>query len=310
MTLRRFISFERVLASMAFAAVVGTVTWTWQRQASLRRVQADHVTAELSDAVYAVAPVADLPTAGRPWGKPVSQSSGAEWIYELFTPPMIYYHAGARTFTVTPPSYLAEATNLPFGLELLAVRRERFRLQLVGYVGAPGNYTAAFVSEHLPETLLARAGQRFDQLGLALKSFELRRIAVHPRATQPIYDLAAVATVHDERSSTDVTLDTRGPTLTDTPLAMLRIVTDSRRLPRVLRQGDTFQQDEATFRIEHIQLDPPEVVVAKQTAGLPYPEIRVLKPESANKTAGAAATAKRFHSTSSRTGVARSASRP
>lgn len=310
MSLPRLIAPEKVLAVFAFAAATGATLWWWQQQAPLRRLHAERVAPRFSGASYTSAATPDAIGKAKPWAKPVAQSSGAGWIYELFTPPVIYYHATARTFTVTPPIYLGDQTNLPFGLELLAVKREPFRLQLVGYVGAPGDYTAAFVSAQSPETLLARSGKRFDQLGLALKSFEIRRIALDPRAARPVYDVAAVATLHDERNGTEVTLDTRGPKLTDTPLAVLRVVADASGKPRVLHQGDTVQQDDATFRVEHIQLDPPEVVVAKQTTGLPYPETRVLKPEATNKSAEAAATAKRFTPTSAQPGVASGASRP
>jgi hypothetical protein len=310
MTVPRLIPLEKTLALLAAAAAVGTATWGWQQQAALRRLRLEHVHADLSGAAYAAAPRLELPAVAKPWGKPVAQTSGAGWNYELFTPPVVYYHAGARTFTVTPPEYFAETNPATFGLELLAVKREPFRLQLVGYVGGPENYTAAFVSEQLPETLLARVGKRFDQLGLALKSFEIRRIALDPRAAQPIYDVAAVATLHDERSGTEVTLDTRGPKLTDTPLAVLRAVTDPKGEPRVLHQGETFEAGDAMFRIEHIQLDPPEVIVAKQTAGLPFPETRILKLETANATAAASTKAKRFHSTTAQSGVAHRTSRP
>lgn len=310
MTLPRLMTAEKALTLLAFAAAAGAAVWWWRQQAPLRRLQAERVAPQISGAAYAPATLPGSVASAKPWGKPVAQSSGAGWIYELFTPPVIYYHETARTFTVMPPLHFAEQTSQPFGLELLAVKREPFRLQLVGYIGAPGDYTAAFVSEQSPQTLLARTGQRFDQLGLALKSFELRRIALDPRAAQPVYDVAAVATLHDERDGTEVTLDTRGPRLTNTPLAVLRVVTEAKGQPRVLHQGDTFQQDDATFRIEHIQLDPPEVVVAKHTAGLPYPETRVLKLEAAGRSTDAIATAKLFRSATAQPGVARGESRP
>lgn len=310
MTFPRLMTAEKALTLLALAAAAGAVVWWWRQQAPLRRLQAELVAPQISGADYAPAALPDTIASAKPWGRPAAQSSGAGWIYELFTPPVIYYHATTRTFTVMPPLHFAEQTNLPFGLELLAVKREPFRLQLVGYIGAPGDYTAAFVTEQSPETLLARSGKRFDQLGLALKSFEIRRIALDPRAAQPVYDVAAVATLHDERDGTEVTLDTRGPKLTDTPLAVLRVVTDAKGKPRVLHQGDTFQQDDATFRVEHIQLDPPEVVVAKHTAGLPYPETRVLKIETAGKSTDATATAKRFQPATTQPGVARGDSRP
>ncbi|MBI2514469.1 MAG: hypothetical protein HYV96_21045 [Opitutae bacterium] len=311
-TVSRLISAEKVLALVALASALGVAAWWWTQQVPLRRLRVERVAVELSGAVYVAAALPETPSPAPAWRKPGAQSAGGGWIYELFTPPVIYYHAATRVFTVTPPTYAAEKADLPFGLELLAVKREPFRLQLVGYVGAPGDYLAAFVSEQTPETLLARIGGRFDRLGLALRSFEIRRLNVAPPTQPPVLSVAAVATLRDERTGEEVTLDTLGPRLTDTPLAVLRVRADAKAKPRVLHQGDTFQQDDATFRVEHIQLDPPEVVVAKQTAGLPYPEMRVLKPEAtaAKAAAAAAATARRFADATAKPGVARRASRP
>ena len=72
-------------------------------------------------------------------------------------------------------------------------------------------------------------------------------------------------------------LDSRARKLTDTPLAVFSLPGTAGK-SRELREGDTFSDDAATYRIERIQLDPPEVVVARITPGLPMPEIRVLRP--------------------------------
>lgn len=45
-----------------------------------------------------------------------------------------------------------------------------------------------------------------------------------------------------------------------------------------MHEGDTFADEGATYRIERIQLDPPEVVMARTAPGLPVPEMRVLRP--------------------------------
>lgn len=303
MSARRF-PFERLFAALAFAGIVTTAAWRWHQQASLRRLRAEPSTAELIGGAYSSAPLPDWPAPSRPWSKPRAQSSGAGWLYELFTPPTIYFHPTARVFTVDAPVTLAEEAERPFGLELLAVKREPFRLQLVGYVGAPGDYVAAFVSEQTSETLLARAGARFAPLGLALKSFEVRCVDLAPPSMR---EVAAVARLHDERSGAEVILDTRAPTLTDTPLALLRGRADPKAKPRVVRLGDTWEQEGATFRVERIQLDPPEVVVAKHVAGLPAPELRVLKPEARQR---AVATPASYPETANRAGLARVVARP
>lgn len=299
MTLPRLVPLEKSLAVLALAGACGATGWWWQQQAGLRRLRAERGAVALTGSAYAPATLPVVESAAEPWTKPRAQAAGAAWIYELFTPPVIYYHASARSFAVFPPASFTESATQVFGVELLAVKREPFRLQLVGYVGTPGDYVGAFVSSQVPETLLARSGRRFAQLGLALKSLEVRKVDVSPQTPRALHDVAAVAVLQDERTGEDVTLDTRGPRLTDTPLAVFRLPGESKGKPRELHEGDTWQQGDATYRIERIQLDPPEVVVARQTPALPHPELRVLKPEGAagGLAAGTAASAPRFEGT-------------
>jgi hypothetical protein len=129
----------------------------------------------------------------------------------------------------------------------------------------------------VPQTLLARAGRRFDQLGLTLKSFDVRKVAVESDAPGAVYDIAARALLHDEQTGGEVVLDSRGTKFTDTLLAVFQASDGQGRL-RDLHEGDTFSDKDATYRIERIQLDPPEVVVARSTPGLAVPETRILRP--------------------------------
>jgi len=270
-------AYDKLLLALAVGAVVLSGGWLWRQQAEVRGLQGEMIGPILSDPTYTASEwrVSARPVA--PWPKASAQSQGGGWLYEVFTPPVIYYNTVARSFSVTPPYIQSEPGGRGFGLELLAVQLEPYRLQLLGYFGAPGDYLAAFVSSRSPETLLAREGRRFDQLGLTLKSFDVRKVTIEGSETGPVYDVAALAVLQDEQTGTEVVLDSRVRKLTDTPLAVFK-------LPRAtgqsseLHEGDTFADDNATYRIERIQLNPPEVVVARTVPGLPVPERQVLRP--------------------------------
>src|SRR5262245_28566156 len=100
---------------------------------------------ELTNAPYvATAPDAP-PVKTDTWGAPVAQTRGREWIYDAFTPPEIFYNSRSKQFTVKPPSSLVEEDALEsFGIELVAVQPEPFRLQLIGYVGGEGSWKGMF----------------------------------------------------------------------------------------------------------------------------------------------------------------------
>jgi hypothetical protein len=269
-------SYDKLLLGGAVAVLAASGAWLWQQQAEVRRLRAQPVAAQLGGAVFQPAGLPQPGTAPAVWPKAPAQSSGSGWLYEVFTPPVIYYNTLARSFTVTPPMYQGEAAA-PFGLELIAVRLEPYRLQLVGYAGGPGDYLAAFTSPATPETLLAREGRHFESLGLTLKSFDVKKVSVDHADPWPVYDIAALAVVTEDKTGRDVVLDNRTRKLTDTPLAMLRVSTAEAK-PRELHEGDTFSEAGSTYRIERIQLDPPEVVVARSAPGLPVPETKILHP--------------------------------
>jgi len=274
-------NFDKLLLALAAAVLALSGVWMWQQQADVRRVRAQAVVAQLAGASYEVANLHAPDLTAATWPKAPSQSHGRGWLYEVFTPPVIYYNTLAKSFTVTAPGMPGES-GADFGLELVGVKREPYRLQLVGYVGSPGDYRAAFVSSAQPETLLVREGRRFADLGLTLKSFDVKKVLVEHGDAWPVYDIAALAVLLDDRTGADVVLDSRARKFTDTPLAVLQSAGGDGK-PREFHEGDTFSDDTSTYRVERIQLDPPEVVVARQVPGLPQPETKVLHPASASK---------------------------
>ncbi|MBI2498579.1 MAG: hypothetical protein HYV75_11890, partial [Opitutae bacterium] len=58
--------------------------------------------------------------------------------------------------------------------------------------------------------------------------------------------------------------------------------------PHEMREGDTFSDGNSTYRVERIQLDPPEVVVARTASGRSQPEMKILRPPA--KAGGLAGT--------------------
>lgn len=279
--------YEKLLVAAAVAAVLAGAAWAWRASPGLRAVQAEAVQPALAGKAYAPAALRKHVLEAAAWPKPAPQSAGSGWLYEVFTPPVIYYNAAARSFAVTPPGADAPVGAGEFGLKLLAVKFEPYRLQLAGYFGSPDDYLAAFVATGSPETVLARTGRRFEQLGLTLTGFEVKKVVVSHDDPWPVYDVAALATLHDERTGEQVVLDSRQRKLTDTPLAVFQPAAAGGR-PRELHEGDTFVEEGATYRVERIQVEPAEVVVARVVPGLPVPDRRVLHPtaDAGGKLAG------------------------
>ncbi len=207
------------------------------------------------------------PATLRLWTTPTAALAGENRGYDLFSEP-------GENRVIPREAPMLVATE---GFALLQVQREPYRLQLVGYYGAPGDYTATFVSAGTFDTLLARAGHRFASLGLTLKFFGVEPRGTKTQAGEFSHELIARAQLWDESKMAMVTLVSDERLLTDTLRATLRFDGGPAR-SREFRVGESFQEGEATCRIERIQLDPAEVVIVRVRPGTTPPERLVLKP--------------------------------
>ena len=255
--------FEKVLFSTAALALLAGTGWTWRQERSLRAALPGAAAPALSTAAYVPADLMPRANAAAVWRKAPAQAAGSGGMYELFT----------------PPDGSVGAPESDLGLQLVAVQLEPYRLQLAGYFGSPDDYVAAFTIPGSPGTVLARAGQRFASLGLTLKNFEVRKVAVEHGDPWPVYDVVGLATLQDERTGTEVVIDTRTRKFTHTPLAVLQMPGWSET--RELHEGDTWVEASATYRVERIQLEPAEVVIGRIMTGVPVPETRTLRPLTA-----------------------------
>lgn len=221
------------------------------------------------------------------WNPPPAQSRGRDWVYDTFTPPEIFYNARSRHFTVKPPlGAVEEVPEEPFGLELVSVRPEPFRLQLIGYVGGDGDWRGTFENVVTGEVFLAGAGRRVPNLALSIKSLDVRPAPIALPDSMTTHQRVATAVVHDERTNRDVTLTHRERHFTGGLAAFVALPGDT--VSRELREGETFKVGQVSYRIEKIQLAPPGVEVTKDSPTLAQPDRRTLTPRESDDSAAPA----------------------
>lgn len=215
------------------------------------------------------------------WAPPGAQKRGREWIYDTFTPPEIFYNARSKQFTVKPPSSLLdEEMQEAFGLELVAVRPEPFRLQLIGYVGGEGNWRGTFQNVLSGEVFLGAAGRRVPNLAITIKSLDVSSQPIRMGESMTTRQRVATAVIRDEKSGRDVTLTHRERVFTGTVFAF--VAEPGQSATREVRTGDMFKIGEATYRIDKIQTEPAAVEVVKEWPGLAQPDQRVLTPRESD----------------------------
>jgi hypothetical protein len=211
------------------------------------------------------------------WAPPVSQNRGRDWIYDTFTPPEIFYNARSKQFTVKPPSSLVdEEQQEAFGLELIAVHPEPFRLQLIGFVGGEGKWRGMFQNVGSGEVFLGSSGQRVPNLQLSIRNFDVVQQDIRAGESMTTKQRVATAVIRDEKNNRDVTLTHRDRVFTGTLFAFVAATGET--AAREVRTGDTFKLGEASYRVDKIVLEPPTIEVTKEAPSLTQPDQRVLTP--------------------------------
>ncbi len=251
---------EKILVGAALALAVGSFAWFGGPGASpgrSRRV----AEAQPRPAFVPYAPAAEAPAglASRMWHSPPAQARGTGWIYDVFTPPEIYYDARAGEFAIRPESSGTEARALaaPAGIELVAVKRALFPLQLLGFVGGEGHVMGSFENIRTGEVFLAGACRKLPALGLAITNFTVQRRPVPIADGTTSSQWVGRAGVRDERTGRLTLLTTGERAHTDEWVAVVALPSDGDEAWHELRLGEELQGAGQTYRVEALGSDPP-----------------------------------------------------
>ena len=247
-----------VLAVLTMA-LFGTLVW---RMPDATAVGLPPV--ELAGVAYVPAAVGVGSHHGSTWAPPPAQTRGRDWIYDTFTPPEIFYHARSRQFTVRPPGGVRDdGLDEPFGVELVAVRPEPFRLQLIGFVGDEQGWRGTFENVLTGEVFLAAAGHRVPKLGVTIVAFDVRKQPVALAQSTTTQQRVATAVIRDDRSGDELIMSHRERRFTGTLYA--RVAAEGAAGTREVRAGESFKIGDATYRVERVEMNPPSIVITKES---------------------------------------------
>lgn len=215
------------------------------------------------------------------WDRPQSQSRGDNWVFDVFTPPVLYYNPASREFTVTPPELVSSNSRDPwkaFEIELLEVRQRPYRLQLVGYAGDEGNYMASFEYISTGEVVLARAGKRLVEAGVKIISFEVKQMEVEQEGSMPVFEKVGIARLHDYESGEEVYLTNLETKIFSDLEAKVRSVDNGDVF--VVREGSQVELDNGFYIIGDLSENPQEAMVTKVSTDGGKRLSKLLKPMS------------------------------
>ncbi|QYM80013.1 hypothetical protein K0B96_05180 [Horticoccus luteus] len=266
-----------VIAALLAAGSLGWSAW------SLHRLQPRPI-APLTASAGETPPVAEAKPDDEKvamWAPPPAQSHGGAWVYDVFSPPEIFYDAATKQFTVTPPVLHRPSAGLGglAGLELAGVARELYRFQLVGFIGREGDWRGTFEDRLTGETFLGQEGRALAQTGLTVRLLEVRRVQVDLPDSMSTTQRVATAVLHDDRTGEETELNSAAPRYTESLVASV-ITADGAH--HDLRRGDDLPVGEEIFHVAAVRLDPPAIeLVADAAADGRAPEHHTLALKSA-----------------------------
>jgi hypothetical protein len=273
---------ERICAAAASLLALGSAAWfglRWVRDGA----QAKPAPVALAGDYAAAAAAKPTPPTVVNWPAPQAQARGPGWVYDVFTPPEIFYDADTQRFRVAPresPATVAPAQT-GFGLEVLSVAPDLFPLQLLGYVGRPGEILGTFENTATSETLLLRTGDRVPDLGLTIESVTVERETVKLPESMAVQERQVNAVVRDDRTGRRTALNQSRTACTETAHAQV-IVDAAAASPRLVHAGDVIDDGATHYKIEKIRLAPPGVDVTKEVSGHDGIERQTLVPREAD----------------------------
>lgn len=148
-------------------------------------------------------PVSNPALSGQ-WREPLAQEKG-EWVFDVFTPPVVYFDESTRTFTVKSPYDRGIDSE---GLKLLKITRKPYRIQLAAYAGELGNYVVTLEDRETGNDVFCAPGETMVGLEASLRSFIVKRVVPDDLKSgqTEVFDWVGEATLFDHRSEVLVTL--------------------------------------------------------------------------------------------------------
>ena len=270
-------SLDKILSGAALLLLLSSLAWTFNQGGKNNGPSAGSRPSGDS-ALYVPANLSDFKVSTQLWAPPVAQSGGALWVYDVFTPPEIYYDLESKRFTVTPPDGPKDPPPPPpvppFGVELVYVKQDAFRLQLVGYTGKEGNYKGTFENTVSGKTILGQKGKKIADLDLTIVNFEVKQIRTKQATGMDIIYTEALAEVVDDKTGEIFNLTNKSRLTKGTPIAYLKLDGSSEPVP--YKTGAKFTVGDATFTVNSVSFEPNEVVVTKESPSLKQPETKTL----------------------------------
>ncbi|QYY36532.1 hypothetical protein [Ruficoccus sp. ZRK36] len=209
-------------------------------------------------------------------------------VYQVFTPPKIYWDPVAGVLTWDAPYINGGPKKPPFGLILTSVNRELFRIQFEAYFESDdGNFDHAivqFFNHENRETIRGSVGDKFPAQDFEIVSFKVERKVIEREGSTEIFRYPTVV-INDTRSGEQLTLTTAERLYVPDQFEV-NMATTKPYPPETFtwtQVGDKKRFDDAEFTLVEFNFDNQSATVEKtpfatEDGTTPEPETKILYP--------------------------------
>lgn len=273
-------AYDKILLALAVLILAGAIGFYVMRSGTVAKADA-LLNQQPSGPDYQAVEPPEVIVDKAVWRDPIAKDSRGVELYDIFTPPKIYWDPLEGIFRFEP--VVPPEPPTPFGLELVSIERELFRIQLEGFFLAPDgtmeNSLVQFYNARLGESVRGKMGETFPEHGFKVIAVENKRVIENVEGSTTIRRVPTVVIQDLEQDGRAITLTTESKLFLEGELSIVMETADP--YPRASftwqTPGDTYFVDNATFTLMDIDLDNKSVRVEKSSPDLESPETETLR---------------------------------
>lgn len=266
--------YDKIVLAVALLVLLGSVGFYFLRTGNQSYDVEGLLSKSPSGGAYQWISKPDIINADSSWPEPVAQDPEGQWVYDVFTPPKIWWDSKTESFVAVSP-FLPVAPKPPFGLQLTRIERPLYRIQLDAYFQRPEGSVMLLRDVESGESLRGREGDVFEEQAFEIKSFKVERVATEDGGITQVPSV----TIFDRRINKDVVISSE-------PLYLegqIRIILSTTNPPYSVQEyvlqnaGETIQVGEDSFTLLEFDFDNQTASVEKSSPQLEEKEVQLLK---------------------------------
>lgn len=272
--------YDKLLLLLAVLALLGGGAFYVLKSDAATDRESDFAL-EPAENPYEPVPVPNPESKDANWPEPEPQSSGPNWLYDVFTPPKIYLDAEGN-FTAKPPKPVG--LTEPFGIYLAEMARQPYRIQMQGFSGdreKPEEAVLFFYDEERDLRFFIREGQTNAEAGIEVLDFRIDRRIDAERGEA---EVTAIATILDKRSGKEVQLNDESRLFESEVSVVFRSEQDPSVEVKLMVEPDdpvtSFGTPAGQYILKELSLEDRTVTVEKQASEDFEAKTRTLSPEN------------------------------